>query len=162
MTGMRHFTAYIDEVKEEFEMRYRPLGRGALIVLAVGLVVGCQQFWRESGVWDIGEHQGLLLDVSNYYHRHATEEGGRCISPYIDGVTDARTVDRSEDRIDVSIRYYYLDFLNDGLDDCDPERRPLRCTVLRECRGFATRDFSVTPKEGGYEVIDMTGEQRRR
>ncbi len=143
-------------------MRHPPYLCVAAIALACCFIVGCQQYWRESGVWDIGEHQGLLLDVSNYYHRNATEEGGRCRSPFIDGVTHAEAVDLPENNVDVRLRYYYRDFLNDGLDDCDPKRRPLRCTVLRECRGFAVRDFKVAKTEAGYDVLDMSGERQRR
>ena len=132
----------------------------AIALMAVPLT-GCQQYWRESGVWDIGEHQGLLLDVSNYYHRHAKEEGGRCISPYIDGVTEAFVSDPEDGVIEVHLRYYYRDFLNDGDDDCDPKRRPLRCTIMRECRGFAARDFRVVKSETGFDVVDMSQSMRR-
>ena len=143
-------------------MRHSPCLRAMVIVLISGTIAGCQQYWRESGVWDIGEHQGLLLDVSNYYHRNATEEGGRCRSPIIDGVTRAEAIDLSEDTVDVRLRYAYRDFLNDGLDDCDPERRPLRCSIMRECRGFAERDFKVAKTEAGYDVLDMSGERQQR
>jgi len=133
-----------------------------LTILACSLLAGCQQYWRESGVWDIGEHQGLLLDVSNYYHRHALEEGGRCKSPFIDGVTQADAVNVEDDVIDVHLHYYYRDFLNDGNDDCDPKRRPLRCTVLRECQGFSAREFRVVKTETGFDVTDMSGLRNRR
>lgn len=134
-----------------------------LLVMAImtGALTGCQQYWRESGVWDIGEHQGLLLDISNYYHRHATEEGGRCKSPYIDGVTEAATTDPEDGVFEVHLHYYYRDFLNDGDDDCDPKFRPLRCTIMRECRGFAVRDFRVAKTEAGFDVIDMSRSLRR-
>lgn len=137
------------------------VGIKSVAVLIFGLLVGCQQYWQESGVWDIGDHQGLLLDISNYYHRHATEEGGRCISPYIDGATQAEVTDHSEDVIDVHLHYYYRDFLNDGDDDCDPKRRILRCTIMRECRGFAARAFKAAKSETGYDILDMRGERRR-
>ena len=137
-------------------------GRALVIaLLAAGALAGCQQYWRESGIWDIGEHRGLLLDVSNYYHRHAIEENGRCKSPYIDGVTRAEASEPEDGVFDVHVRYYYRDFLNDGNDDCDPERRPLRCTVMRECRGFSAREFRVTRTESGYDIIDMSGSRRR-
>ncbi len=129
--------------------------------LLFSALAGCQQYWRESGVWDIGEHQGLLLDISNYYHRHAREEGGRCKSPFIDGVTEAYATDPEDGVIDVHLRYYYRDFLNDGDDDCDPKFRPLRCTIMRECRGFAARDFKVARTEAGFDVIDMSQSLRR-
>lgn len=131
------------------------------VTLTVCALAGCQQYWRESGVWDIGEYQGLLLDVSNYYNRHAKEEGGRCKSPYIDGVTEASATDPEDGVIEVHLHYYYRDFLNDGDDDCDPKWRPLRCTIMRECRGFAARDFKVTRTETGFDVIGMSPSLRR-
>ena len=130
------------------------------IALAAGTLTACQQFWRESGVWDIGEHQGLLLDVSNYYHRHATEGGGRCRSPILEGVSQAAVSDLVDDALEVHIHYRYRDFLKDG-DDCDRRLRRLRCTIFRECRGFAARDFRVAKTETGFDVIDMSGGRRR-
>lgn len=135
--------------------------RPAVIILVCGMLAGCDQYWRDSGIWDIGEHRGLLLDVSNYYHRHAREENGRCKSPYIDGVTRAAVTDLSDEAIEVHLHYYYRDFLNDGDDDCDRKRRPLRCTILRECRGFAARDFRIAITESGYDVVDMSRSRRR-
>lgn len=140
----------------------RRFGHLNLIVVALvaGLLSGCQQFWRESGVWDIGEHQGLLLDVSNYYHRHATEEGGYCRSPILEGVSQAEVDDLGDDELEVHIHYRYRDFLKDD-DDCDPKYRPLRCTIMRECRGFSAREFLVARTEAGFDVIDMSGGRRR-
>ncbi|MEM8951166.1 MAG: hypothetical protein AAGC99_17750, partial [Pseudomonadota bacterium] len=84
--------AFLHQLREETQIPgiIRTGARPALVAVALMALAltGCQQYWRESGVWDIGEHQGLLLDVSNYYHRHAKEEGGRCISPYIDDIPD--------------------------------------------------------------------------
>ena len=135
--------------------------RGLLILAAIlALIAGCQQYWRDSGVWDVGEHKGLLLDISNYYHRHASEEGGFCRSPIIDGVTSAEVIEENDQKVWVSVRYYYRDFLRDG-DDCDPKFRPLRCTIHRECRGFAARTFEAVKTEAGYDVTEMAGPRRR-
>ncbi|MEM7045713.1 MAG: hypothetical protein AAF543_23115 [Pseudomonadota bacterium] len=143
--------------------RLRLYGTLAFIVLAATPLAACQQYWRESGIWDIGEHQGLLLDVSNYYHRHAMEENGRCKSPYIDAVTHAAASEPEDGVFEVHLRYYYRDFLNDGDDDCDPKRRPLRCTIMRECHGFSGRDFLVTKTEAGdFDIIDMNGLRNNR
>ncbi|MGI9498470.1 MAG: hypothetical protein ACR2P3_00395 [Geminicoccaceae bacterium] len=137
-------------------------GRLSLVVIALAssTLTACQQYWRESGVWDIGEHQGLLLDVSNYYHRHATEEGGQCRSPILEGVSQAAVGDLDDGVFDVHIHYRYRDFLKDG-DDCDRRLRPLRCTINRECYGFAARDFRVAKAGTGFDVIDMSGGRRR-
>lgn len=138
----------------------RPWKGLLMLAVLVTLIAGCQQYWRDSGVWDIGEHKGLLLDISNYYHRHASEEGGFCRSPIIDGVTSAEVIEENDQKLWVSIRYYYRDFLRDD-DDCDPKWRPLRCTIHRECRGFATRTFEAVRQETGYEVTEMAGPRRR-
>ncbi len=135
---------------------WRPL----VVALVCAALAGCQQYWRESGVWDIGEHQGLLLDISNYYHRHAMEEGGRCRSPILEGVTQAAVDDLEDGSLDVHLHYRYRDFLNDG-DDCDWRFRRLRCTIMRECRGFAARDFLVEKTDAGFDIIDMSGGRRR-
>lgn len=131
-----------------------------VVALALGTLSGCGQFWMNTGAWDIGEHRGLLLDVSNYYHRHATEEGGRCRSPIMNGVSHASASELDNDVLFVHIRYRYRDFLKDG-DDCDRRLRPLRCTIHRECRGYAVRDFRVSKTETGFDVIDMSGGRRR-
>ena len=135
----------------------------SLIVVALmsAALTGCQQFWRESGVWDVGEHQGLLLDLSNYYHRHAIEEGGRCHSPYFDGVTQAAVSEIEDGTFNVHLRYRYRDFVNDGDDDCDHKFRPLRCTIMRECQGFSARSFKVAKTETGFDILDMSGPRQR-
>ena len=129
-------------------------------MIGLGTLGGCSQFWRDSGAWDIDGHRGLLLDISDYYHRHATEENGRCRSPILDGVTAAEVVEESTDSIKVAIRYRYRDFLRDG-DDCDPKWRPLRCTIHRQCRGFAARNFEIAKTKHGYSVIGMSGGRQR-
>lgn len=124
------------------------------------LAAGCQQYWRDSGVWDIGEHRGLLLDISNYYHRHASEEGGYCRSPIMDGVTRADIIEENDEKVWVTLSYRYRDFLKDG-DDCDEKWRLLRCTIHRQCRGYAHRTFEAVKREAGYEVTEMAGPRRR-
>ncbi len=140
-------------------------GNGPYLTLAASLslcllMTGCQQYWRDSGVWDVGEHRGLLLDISNYYHRHASEERGFCRSPILDGVSRAEIIEENDEKVWVSIRYHYRDFLKDG-DDCDWKWRPLRCTIHRECRGFASRTFEAVKTEDGYRVTEMAGPRRR-
>lgn len=131
-----------------------------ILVTLITPIAGCQQYWRDSGLWDIGKHKGLLLDISNYYHRHASEENGLCRSPIIDGITSAEIIEENEQKLWVSVRYSYRDFLRDG-DDCDPKYRPLRCTILQECRGFAARTFEATKQGQGYDVTEMAGPRRR-
>jgi hypothetical protein len=127
---------------------------------AFALVAGCQQFWIDSGVWDLAGHRGLQLTVNNFYHRHATEEGGRCHSPFIEGVTGVAVVEESDTLLKIDLRYYYRDFLRGG-NDCDRKRRPHRCTIFRECTGFSERRFEISKSDAGYTVVDMSGSRRR-
>ncbi len=137
----------------------RPASLATVIGLAIAMLGGCSQFWLDSGAWDVDGHRGLLLKISDYYHRHATEEGGRCRSPILDGVTAASVVEERADSLKVAIRYRYRDFLRDD-DDCDPKWRPLRCTIHRQCRGVAARSFEVAKTESGYAVVGMSGGDR--
>lgn len=145
-------------------MTCRRMKRPWLVLIAAAVltvaVSGCQQFWRDSGVWDLDGHRGLLLDVNTYYHRHAAEEGGRCRSPIMEGVSFAAVVEESDMSLVVDLHYHYRDFLKDG-DDCDPKWRPLRCTIMRECTGFAAREFQVEKNEAGYQIVGMSGSRRR-
>ena len=141
-------------------MRKQPLLALAALLGICLAIAGCQQYWRDSGLWDVGEHKGLLLDISNYYHRHASEEGGSCRSPILDGISRAEIIEENDEKVWVSIRYHYRDFLKDG-DDCDWKWRPLRCTIHRECRGYASRTFEAVKREPGYEITEMAGPRRR-
>ncbi len=133
-----------------------------MMALATAVAVpACTTYWQQSPAWELAGHPGLLLQVKSYYERHAREEGGRCTKPILAGVARSEVVAEDDDRLVVGLRYAYRDYNRDG-DDCDDEFRPLRCTIVRECRGFAERTFTIAKGETGLEVIDMTGEQRRR
>jgi hypothetical protein len=134
----------------------RKLARWALPALLAAAAAGCTQMWLDSGAWDLGGHRGLLLEIRNYYQYHATEEGGQCRAPILDGVTAADVRDTTDGLIEVDLRYAYRDFVRDG-DDCDW----LRCGVFRECTGYAARSFTLEPEGEGYTVIEMSGGRRR-
>ncbi|NJO39009.1 MAG: hypothetical protein HC871_17185 [Rhizobiales bacterium] len=61
---------------ETAEAEWMSCLRMSVLVLACCLLAGCQDFWRNSGAWDIGPHRGLLLDVSNYYHAMPPRKAG--------------------------------------------------------------------------------------
>jgi hypothetical protein len=124
-------------------------------ILALGLVAcGAPE---DNPAWQLGGHPGLLYRIKQHYERHGIEEGGRCTAPIMEGVTRSQVVDDGNDQLEVTLTYYYRDWLRDG-DDCD-RKRPLRCGVMRECRGFATRSFTVAKGEDGLKVTAMTGSQ---
>jgi hypothetical protein len=133
--------------------------------LALGLAAataGCTQYWRDSGVYDIAGQPGLLLDIQNYYHEHAVEEGGRCPRPLMEGVTASQVLEEDADHLVVDLRYAYRDVLNDD-DDCDRDARFrwLRCSMFPECRGYGERTFTIAKRADGAAITDMSGERRR-
>lgn len=129
-----------------------------LVALALGLgLAGCGDV-EDNPAWTLAGRPGLLYDIKLYYERYAWEEGGRCTSPLFEGSTASR-VEEDDGQLQVTLTYAYRDWVDDG-DDCD-ERRPLRCGVMRACRGFATRSFTVKEGADGFEVLSMTGPQTR-
>jgi hypothetical protein len=115
---------------------------------------------RNNPAWALGGEPGLLFVLKQYYERNALEEGGVCAAPLLEGVTRSRLSEEDGGRVTIDLGYYYRDMIRDG-DDCS-RLRPLRCGVMRECRGFASRSFIVEREEGGFRVIEMGGEQKRR
>lgn len=111
--------------------------------------------------WTLGGEPGLMTKVRQYYSRNATEEGGQCPWPIMEGVTRETVLEDSQERLEVLIRYRYRDFVRDEDEDCD-RFRPNRCFIMVPCRGFAERSFTIARSEDGSTVIGMSGEQRRR
>lgn len=112
---------------------------------------------RDNPAWTLGGEPGLLFVIKQYYERNALEEGGRCSSPLLEGVTRSRVVEDDADRISVELGYYYRDMIR---DDCD--RLPNAGCVMRECQGFAQRNFVVGRQADGLKVLEMNGAQKRR
>ena len=98
--------------------------------------------------------------VKLYYELNATEENGRCTAPLLEGVTRSQVLSDNAEQMVLDVGYYYRDWIRDG-EDCGP-LRPLRCTVMRECRGFAQRTFIVDKGQDAFTVVDMSGPQRGR
>ncbi len=132
-----------------------------IVLLSATALAACTQYWRESGLYDLAGEQGLQLDLRDYYHRHAVEEGGRCPRPVIEAVTDSAILEDKPDRLVLDLRYAYRDILNDGDDNCDRRFQPLRCTVMRECEGFSSRTFTIQRGPEGRKIVDMSGPRRR-
>jgi hypothetical protein len=130
----------------------------ALLALSALWLGACDP--RTNPAWTLGGEPGLLFVLKQYYERNALEEGGVCSSPLLEGVTRSRVVEDDGDRLAVDLGYYYRDTIRDG-DDCS-RFRPLRCGVMRECQGFASRSFVVEREADGFRVIEMGGDQKRR
>jgi hypothetical protein len=122
-----------------------PRAVGALVLL---LLVGCAS---PLATVEFGERGALQATIERYYGRYASEEYGRCSRAYIDGITRARVVEQTDDRIVVDVHYFYRDRVRDGSDFGGAE-----------CSGFGDRRFVVARAETGLEVVEMSGPQRGR
>jgi hypothetical protein len=117
-----------------------------LLVLGLALVLaGC------TGVGPTGQSLAGVPDlrpvVQRYYEARATEEGGRCRSPLLDGVLNAAVLQDDGQRLVVRVRYLYRD----------------HAAELRgACIGFGTRTFTIDKGPEGLMVVEMSGEQHPR
>jgi hypothetical protein len=139
-------------------MAGRKILRG-LAVLLCGLgLAGCSADPSQNPAWELAGQPGLLLKVQNYYETRAIEEG-RCTAPIMEGVARSQVLSDDPRQMVIALDYYYTDWVRDG-DDCSP-MQPLRCTIMRECRGFAQRTFTIDKGQDGLSVAGMSGPQRR-
>jgi hypothetical protein len=129
------------------------------LALVGGLGLGGCVDAEQNPAWQLAGQPGLLLKVQNYYESRGIEENGRCSAPILQGVARSRVLSDTPDQMVIELDYVYRDWVRDG-HDCDRER-PLRCTINRECRGFAQRVFTIDKGEDGLSVAGMTGGQRR-
>jgi hypothetical protein len=122
---------------------------------AVGLAACAAE---DMPAWELAGEPGLLFDIKQYYERNALEEGGRCWNLIFEGPTRWTMIEESADELTLLVGYYYRDTVR---DDCS-EFHPGRCIALPECRGFGERTFTVLRRDGGVEVVEMTGPQKAR
>lgn len=90
---------------------------------------------------------GLFTEVKRYYDQHGLEHAGRCRTPELGGVLRTTVLERSADGLVMRLRYTFND-ANERLTN--------------ECRGVGERDFTVARRDGGLEVVEMTGTQHPR
>lgn len=129
--------------------------------LALLLLIGVACDPRTNPAWQFAGEPGLLYDIKLFYERNALEENGRCPKPLLDGISRAEMLDENGTEMTVAISYAYHDWTMTG-EDCEP-RRPNRCFIMQQCRGFNTRTFTIQRAAPDFQrVIEMTGEQRRR
>jgi hypothetical protein len=116
----------------------------ALIVL----LAGCAATQIESG--HFGPSADIERAIRSYYARHASDAGGRCFNPYIDGFTKLTVLEDTPDQLVVHARYFHRDRFREGGANEGGQA----------CTGFAERTFTlVRNPDGGLMVVQMTGEQ---
>jgi hypothetical protein len=131
------------------DRRVRPRSPSCHVAFALAvLVAGCA---APLDTVAFGEPGALQAVITRYYARHASEEYGRCSRAYIDGITRARLVEQTDDRVVVDVHYFYRDRVRDGNE-----------LGGGECSGFGDRRFVVARTDTGIEVVEMSGPQRGR
>jgi hypothetical protein len=106
----------------------------------------------------------LLAEVRRYYDRYAMEEGGLCGSPRLGRVTASRLEEESAERLMLRVSYVYTD---PGTSPAGYDEETLwtgqRANIAggNQCRGFGNRSFTIARRADGYEVLEMTGPQRK-
>ena len=111
------------------------------LILPVLLLAGCSSLGP--GQQDLAGVPGLRPVVQHYYEARATEEGGRCKAPLLDGVLRTTVLQDDAQRLVVRVRYLYRDHTAE---------------LRGACIGFGTRTFTI---DNGEEprVVAMSGEQ---
>jgi hypothetical protein len=133
--------------------------RGLTALLCGLWLAGCGGDAGQSRAWELAGQPGLLLKVQQYYETRGIEEGGRCTAPIMQGVAGSQVLSDDPSQMVIALSYYYRDWVRDG-DDCD-SLRPGRCMgLMRECRGFAERTFTIDKGQDGLSVAGMSGPQR--
>jgi hypothetical protein len=85
-----------------------------------------------------------------YYERHASEQYGRCLNPYMDALTNLEFVEDTAARMVVEVRYFYRDRFMDGGEGMGVE-----------CAGFGERRFTLARDETGPQVLEMSAPGHR-
>jgi hypothetical protein len=114
----------------------------------VVLIAGCSATQIESAYF--GPSAAIERAIRSHYERHASEGGGRCFNPYIDGFTRLTVLEDTPDQLVVHARYFHRDRFREGGADEGGQ----------VCTGFAERTFTVARSpDGDPVVVEMTGEQ---
>ena len=89
------------------------------------------------------------LAIRRYYERHATEEYGRCLAPYIDAITRRQVVEETDQGLVLDIRYAYRDRRKDGDENAG------------SCVGWGSRRVVLERSAETVRVVEMSGPRRR-
>jgi hypothetical protein len=115
------------------------------LLLPVLLLVGCSSV--------SGEQSELDGTIERYYEAHASERGGQCLAPYIDGMTRTDVVEDNPARLVVDVSYLYRDRIKD-----QPRDNP--ANALIGCVGYGTRRFVLARSDDTPTVEQMSAPRR--
>jgi hypothetical protein len=116
------------------------------LAAVLGLPPGCSTASIESA--HFGPSVAIEQAIRRHHERYASEGGGRCFRPSIDGFTELEVVEETPDRLVVHARYLYRDRFQEGGGSG------------QVCRGFGERTFTLQrDPDANLVVVDMTGEQ---
>jgi hypothetical protein len=97
----------------------------------------------------LGPPGAIERAMMHYYERNASEEGARCVHPYIDGFTRLTVLEDTPEQLVVDARYFWRDRVQ--------ESGPREGTV---CTGFGQRTFVLeADAQARPVVVEMSGEQ---
>jgi hypothetical protein len=117
-----------------------------LLAAVLDLPPGCSTASIESA--HFGPSAAIERAIMRHHERYASEGGGRCFRPSIDGFSELEVVEETPDRLVVHARYLYRDRFQEGGGSG------------QVCRGFGERTFTVQrDSDGNLVVVDMTGER---
>ncbi len=120
---------------------------------------------------DLAGQPGLLPEVKRYYDRYAMEEGGLCGSPRLGLVTRSSVEEQSADRLVVRVSYAYSQpnvqpsygkpYPPPSVPNGEVAITQPGAKGPSQCRGFSSRQFTIAKRADGFDVLAMTGPQRR-
>ena len=91
-------------------------------------------------------YSSSLGPLERYYEAHASERGGRCRAPYVDGITNTDIVEETPERLVVEVRYLYRDRINTDSSS--------------SCIGYGVRRFVLAKNGSTMNVQEMSGPTR--
>jgi hypothetical protein len=115
------------------------------LLLPALLLVGCSSA--------LGERPQLDGTIERYYAAHASERGGQCLAPYIDGVTRTQVVEDEPERLVVDVRYLYRDRYKDN-------ESGMEGNGMTGCVGYGARRFVLARSDDTLTVEQMSGPRR--
>jgi hypothetical protein len=115
-------------------------------MLVAGLLAGCA-----NAPWQPPTYEAA---IKRYYEAHASEKNGRCLAPYIDGLTTVQVVEDTPDQMMVDAGYLFRDWVKDRDDPMDGGGS------IRECSGYNHRSFVLARSDNTLQVTEMSGARR--
>jgi hypothetical protein len=115
------------------------------LLLPALLLVGCSSV--------SSDQSDLDGTIERYYEAHASERGGQCLAPYIDGITRTDVVEDDPARPVVDVRYLFRDRYKDN-------EAGMEGNGLTGCVGYGTRRFVLARSDDTLTVEQMSGPRR--